>query len=114
MDRTPDQRGSAAFVANARRWNARKPAGVAGLENCPSGSGCLFGNPFPQDLGGTLFADFDHAPQSPFRAFFDAAVEATFAVIAKAEQVVGAVEAEVGTEAFHQRAARTAGGSRRE
>ena len=49
-----------------------------------------------------------------FRAFLDAAVEAAFAVVAQAEQVVGAVEAKVGTEAFHQRAAGTPVRGRRE
>ena len=66
----------------------------------------LVDRPFPQDLRGAFLADFDHARQAPFRAFLDAAVEVAV-VVAHREQIVRAVEAEVGAETVHKRAAGT-------
>ena len=39
------------------------------------GSGGFLDDPFAKDLGGTLFADFHHVGEAPFRTFLDAAIE---------------------------------------
>ena len=77
-------------------------------------SGCLINRPLAQNLGSPLLADFDHPRKPPLGTFLDPAIEGTV-LVARAQQIVGAVEAEVGAEAVHQRGTGAAdAGCRRE